>query len=1119
LVFVFSLGFLVSGTAQVLDSVNQAAAPAQTNMAAIQGQSSNLVVGSEQDFPPFATGMTDATAGGFTVDLWKAVAAEAGLNYSIRVRPFHQLLQEFKAGQIDVLINLAQSDERHKFAVFTVSHVVVHGAIFVRKGRSDISSEDDLAGKSIIVLNGDLAHDYAVTKGWTQQLVLVETAAEGLRLLASGQHDAMLLSKLTGMKTLQELGLTNVEALKAEAGFSQKFAFATHRGAIDLLAKLNEGLALTKSDGTYNALYEKWFGVYEVKELGLRDLLKYIIPLVASFLLVAGYLFYRRQVERNQVQAVVAESRNLLMTVIDTAPVRVFWKDRNSRYLGCNLLFAQDAGKAHPRDLIGKDDFQLPWAEQAESFRADDQVVMETGSAKLSFDELQMMPTGQTIWVRKSKVPLKSKDSEVIGMLGIYEDITDRKKAEEAVTAAARYARSLIESSLDPLVTISAQGKITDVNSATEQVTGVARARLIGSDFADYFTDPQQAREGYRQVFSQGFVTDYPLAIRHLSGRVTDVLYNASVYHDGDGHVLGVFAAARDVTERQRATEALRQSERELKEAQGLANIGNWQWDLKTGEHFWSEQIFIIYGRDPHAPAASYPQVQSYFTAESWALLRTAVENCLADGSPYECDAEVVRPDGTDRWVVVFGEAVKNQDGNIVKLRGTVQDITDRKQAQQKLNDLNRDFVAFLENTSDFVYFKDEKSRFRFCSQTLANITGHASWRDMIGKHDLEVFPPETAQIYHEEEIPIFQEGKPLLNRIDPYFDAAGRKGWVSTNKWPLLDQEKKVVGLFGISHDIAEQKRMEEKLVESEAYLQAIIRNEPECIKIVDQQGRLKQMNPAGLAMIEADSLEQVLGMPVLDLVAPNYRDAYADLHKRVIDGNPLLLEFEVVGLKGGRRWMETHAVPMQDHGETVHLAVTRDITQRKLLEEHMLQLAFHDTLTNLPNRRLLTDRLKQTMIASKRSGRYAALIFLDLDNFKPLNDLHGHEAGDLLLIEVANRLKACVRGVDTVARFGGDEFVVLLSDLNADQTTSKSQAAIVAEKVRIKLAQPYLLSSKHGPRANSIIEHHCTASIGVVVFFDHEASDDDILKWADDAMYRAKEDGRNRVRFMRQS
>ena len=134
------------------------------------------------------------------------------------------------------------------------------------------------------------------------------------------------------------------------------------------------------------------------------------------------------------------------------------------------------------------------------------------------------------------------------------------------MTTEPTYARSLIEASLDPLVTISAEGKITDVNTATEKVTGVSRGRLIGSDFADYFTDPQKAREGYQQVFSQGSVTDYPLAIRHASGKVTDVLYNASVYRDAQGNVLGVFAAARDITERKKAEEALAEYSRQLEQ-------------------------------------------------------------------------------------------------------------------------------------------------------------------------------------------------------------------------------------------------------------------------------------------------------------------------------------------------------------------------------------------------------------------------------------------------------------------------------------------------------------------------------------------------------------------------
>jgi diguanylate cyclase (GGDEF)-like protein len=140
---------------------------------------------------------------------------------------------------------------------------------------------------------------------------------------------------------------------------------------------------------------------------------------------------------------------------------------------------------------------------------------------------------------------------------------------------------------------------------------------------------------------------------------------------------------------------------------------------------------------------------------------------------------------------------------------------------------------------------------------------------------------------------------------------------------------------------------------------------------------------------------------------------------------------------------------------------------------------------------------------------------MFLDLDNFKPLNDMHGHDAGDLLLIEVAHRLTRCVRGVDTVARIGGDEFVVMLGELDMDYELSIEHSGIVAEKIRAALAEPYVLTRTQESRAAMTVEHHCTASIGVALFIDHQASQEDLLKWADMAMYKAKKDVRNIVRY----
>lgn len=203
-----------------------------------------------------------------------------------------------------------------------------------------------------------------------------------------------------------------------------------------------------------------------------------------------------------------------------------------------------------------------------------------------------------------------------------------------------------------------------------------------------------------------------------------------------------------------------------------------------------------------------------------------------------------------------------------------------------------------------------------------------------------------------------------------------------------------------------------------------------------------------------------------------------------------------------------DSHGNPLYSIG-TVH-----DITDRKIAEDEIRTLAFYDSLTKLPNRRLLNDRLGQALSASKRHGHYGALMFLNLDNFKSLNDTHGHNAGDMLLIEAAKRISSCVREVDTVVRFGGDEYVVMIGELDADKAASIARAGVVAEKIRAALAEPYLLTYPQAGNATSTIKHHCTSSIGVMVF-NHENSQDDILMWADTAMYQAKEDGRNLIRF----
>jgi len=329
----------------------------------------------------------------------------------------------------------------------------------------------------------------------------------------------------------------------------------------------------------------------------------------------------------------------------------------------------------------------------------------------------------------------------------------------------------------------------------------------------------------------------------------------------------------------------------------------------------------------------------------------------------------------------------------------------------------------------------------------------------------------------------------------------------------PERDENGKIVGYHRICRNITERKHAEEQL----QLAASVFMHAREGIVITDSQGTIIDVNTT-FTHITGYERDEVIGQnPRMLKSGRQEKEFYVTMWRDLLER----------GHWAGEVWnrrktgmvyaeMLTISAVRDGNGDTRnYVALFSDITDRKAMEFEVHQLAFHDPLTKLPNRRLLNDRLRQTMAANKRSGCYGAVMFLDLDNFKPLNDKHGHEVGDMLLIEAADRLKRCVREMDTVARFGGDEFVVMISELDEDQAESTLQATTVAEKVLNALSEAYLLTIKRNVETDTIVEHHCTASIGVALFINHEASPEDLLKSADTAMYQAKEAGRNSIRF----
>ena len=339
---------------------------------------------------------------------------------------------------------------------------------------------------------------------------------------------------------------------------------------------------------------------------------------------------------------------------------------------------------------------------------------------------------------------------------------------------------------------------------------------------------------------------------------------------------------------------------------------------------------------------------------------------------------------------------------------------------------------------------------------------------------------------------------------------------------WAHLEVAKVKEGEGGsemrlVIKDITERKNVEECLRASEAQYRSLAEWTPESI-IIHGEGKMLFVNPAAIKMLGATCASDLVGKPILDLIHPDFRKIVSQrLDKNAKPGGKSPMQEQKLFKRDGSVIdVEVQGMRVNFNGKPAVHAAMRDITERKHSEELVRQLAYYDPLTGLVNRLLFNNQVTQATLASKRTGHHGALLLLDLDNFKSINDTYGHGAGDLLLIEVARRLKSCVREVDAVGRLGGDEFVVLLKDLAQDEVTAKAQAVVLAEKIRGLLGAPYVLTlAADADRAPQVIEHRCTASLGVALFLGTGVSREDCIKRADIAMYRAKNSGRNTVCF----
>jgi len=480
---------------------------------------------------------------------------------------------------------------------------------------------------------------------------------------------------------------------------------------------------------------------------------------------------------------------------------------------------------------------------------------------------------------------------------------------------------------------------------------------------------------------------------------------------------------------------------------------------------------------------------------------------------------------GSDRFITRH----RHRDGHLVDIEVTasfiaetnylivfLRDVTERKQAEEQsakaAEDLRIAAIAF--ETQAAIVITDSTPKILRVNRAFEEITGYTA-AEAIGQNPRILSAPEIRKskaFYEEMWADLLSKGKWSGEVLDKRKNGAIYPKWLTITAVAAPDGT--LTHYVGSFFDITERRKAEQALRNSRENLDRLLNSMAEGMYGVDTDGNCTFVNQSFLKMLGYQNDNEVLGKHMHELIHHSHADGSPHPANECKAYGAYRLN-QSINVFDEVFWRKDGvAIPVEywSHpimvGDVVTGAIVTfvDITERKKAEEDINRLAFYDPLTNLPNRRLLQDRLQQAMAVSTRSGRHGALLFLDLDHFKTINDTQGHTMGDLLLIEVARRLQSCVREGDSVARLGGDEFVVVLEELSLQPDEAATQTELVAEKIRSELGQPYMLESYEG---------HITPSIGITLYSGHLESVEDLLMHVDIAMYQAKAAGRNAIRF----
>ncbi|WP_293086099.1 PAS domain S-box protein [Okeania sp. SIO3B5] len=565
-----------------------------------------------------------------------------------------------------------------------------------------------------------------------------------------------------------------------------------------------------------------------------------------------SFAFVKDISERKQAENDLRQSQEFLQTVLNVLPLYVFWKDRQLMYLGCNQNFAEIVGLSSSEAIIGKTDYDIPWKNtQATAYRADDLEVMESGLAKHEIIESQLQADGNQKCLETHKVPLYSLDGEIIGVLGVYQDITTRKQAESAL----KQQLAAIEAAIDGIAILQGNSYLY-VNQAHVNLFGYQNmAEIVGQPWQIFYS-PEENQRFEQEIF--------PLLERDRAwqGEATGTRKDGSTFAEGlsltlteDGLLICV---CRDITERKQAEEKLFKSEAALVEAQRVAHIGNWEFDVKTQKITWSKELFRMFGLSPNQPEPSYAEYFQMIHPDDLTLVQQQFESAIVNGIPYKIDYRIVYPDGSTHYHEGRTAIERNSEGKVIRLFGTALDITERKQAEDHLRELSTRLNLAVESAGigiwDFDIVKNillwDKRMYELYGITPDGFTNvREAWLKTLHPDDRPMVETASMQARFDEK-----EYNTEFRAIHP----DGSIHFIKTSALVQRNLQGEAQRMIGINYDITEQKKAEAELKQTNEELARATRLKDEFLASMSHE--LRTPLNAILGMSEALQ-EEVFG------------------------------------------------------------------------------------------------------------------------------------------------------------------------------------------------------------------------------------------------------------------